>query len=231
MGYFKNYQSIDNKTESGDSSKQKNMTDSTNNNDSGTNSDPPNNNHRRRRHLWNHLNPESNNHIEPMPELNPREERIYQQLQKIQHVMDDAFAVPCTCGYYRTGLDPIIGLLPIVGDFASAIVSLTLVARAAPVLNKYTTTRMLINVGIDASIGVIPIVGDAFDFGFKANSRNLAIFEDHMKHGITQRGNIDKCYVCSVVAAVILWFVSFAIISILLLVYLILWLTGHLPSS
>jgi hypothetical protein len=227
MRYFnKNYDSIEeNKTELGDKSKKTNLSVDANSNQNSSSSD------RDDRDLWNNLNPESNNHEQPMPQLNPQEERIYKQLQRIQYMMDDAFAVPCTCGYYRVGLDPLVGLIPVLGDCASAVVSLVLVARAAPVLSKYTTTRMLINVGIDATVGMIPLVGDVFDFGFKANSRNLAIFEQHMKQGVKQRRSVDKFYVCSIVALLVFWLVSVAAVGIFLTVYLILWLTGHLSSS
>jgi hypothetical protein len=79
------------------------------------------------------------------------------------------------------GIDPIIGLMPVVGNVSTALVSLTLVAGAAPVLSRYTATRMLINVWTDAVVGLVPLVGDLFDFGWKANARNLTISEDHVK--------------------------------------------------
>ena len=36
---------------------------------------------------------------------------------------------------------------------------------------------MLANIGIDAAVGAIPLVGDLFDFGWKANARNVALLE------------------------------------------------------
>jgi len=50
---------------------------------------------------------------------------------------------------------------------------------------------MLLNVGIDSCIGAIPLLGDVCDFGFKANKRNMAIFEDHVKRGGTGRIQIE----------------------------------------
>ncbi len=37
--------------------------------------------------------------------------------------------------------------------------------------------RMIGNVAIDMAIGSIPVLGDLFDFGWKANTRNLALIE------------------------------------------------------
>jgi Domain of unknown function (DUF4112) len=40
---------------------------------------------------------------------------------------------------------------------------------------------MLANVGIEVIGGSVPILGDLFDIVLKANLRNLAIIEDHMR--------------------------------------------------
>ena len=43
--------------------------------------------------------------------------------------------------------------------------------------------RMVFNVLIDFIIGSIPFVGDLFDFGFKANSRNIKLMKEHYQEG------------------------------------------------
>ena len=108
-----------------------------------------------------------------------REQKAYKDLQRIAHIMDDAFKVPCTKDR-RVGVDPIIGLIPGLGDVASALVSLVFILRAAPLLRKRTISRMLCNVGVDFFVGSIPLFGDMFDFYFKANNRNLKVFEAQM---------------------------------------------------
>lgn len=79
---------------------------------------------------------------------------------------------------FRIGLDPIIGLVPGLGDVAGAVLSgyiITIGARlGAPPL---VLIRMIGNVAIDMAIGSIPLLGDLFDFGWKANTRNLALIE------------------------------------------------------
>ena len=39
--------------------------------------------------------------------------------------------------------------------------------------------RMVVNTVVDLVVGAIPLIGDAFDFIFKSNTRNLALFRRH----------------------------------------------------
>ena len=40
---------------------------------------------------------------------------------------------------------------------------------------------MLGNVALDLVVGTIPLVGDLFDFGFKANRRNMELLARHLE--------------------------------------------------
>jgi hypothetical protein len=84
-------------------------------------------------------------------------------------------------GRYSIGLDPIIGLVPGIGDLIGTVVSGVIVYHAyqagAP---KVTVLRMLVNVGLDSVVGAIPFLGDLFDFVFKANQKNLELYRDAM---------------------------------------------------
>lgn len=94
-------------------------------------------------------------------------------IENIAWLMDRSIPI----GGFRIGLDPVLGLIPGVGDAVSALISTTLIVQAFRAgVPKSTVLRMMVNVGLDAAIGVIPFVGDVFDFAFKANSRNLALF-------------------------------------------------------
>jgi hypothetical protein len=46
---------------------------------------------------------------------------------------------------------------------------------------------MMANVGLDTIVGEVPLLGDLFDFGWKANSRNLALLEQHLERPATAR--------------------------------------------
>jgi hypothetical protein len=87
-------------------------------------------------------------------------------------VMDNFLRFPGT--KLRFGLDPIIGLLPGIGDAASAIIStLALVYAARYRLPKILVVRMALNILINELVGIIPGLGDAFSFWFKSNVRNF----------------------------------------------------------
>lgn len=36
---------------------------------------------------------------------------------------------------------------------------------------------MVANIAVESVVGIVPILGDLFDFAFKANERNLELFE------------------------------------------------------
>lgn len=80
----------------------------------------------------------------------------------------------------RFGLDPLIGLIPGLGDTASAIVSaMTLIYAARCGLPKILLVRMSANILINEVVGIIPGIGDAFSFWFKSNSRNYELLQRH----------------------------------------------------
>ena len=80
----------------------------------------------------------------------------------------------------RIGIDPIVGLVPAVGDLASTAMSLYLVYEAARLgLPKRILLRMLGNVALEMLAGTFPILGDLFDAVWKANMRNLRLAELH----------------------------------------------------
>ncbi len=99
-------------------------------------------------------------------------ERILSELRRVSRIMDSSIGIPGT--KYTFGIDSLIGLIPGGGDAAGMLVSLYLIARARRLgLTKRTLAKMVGNMLVDAGVGAVPVVGDAFDFFFKANSRNL----------------------------------------------------------
>jgi len=108
------------------------------------------------------------------------------RLEQLARAMDSLFALPGTS--FRIGLDGIIGLIPGVGDAASAGIALYLVYAAHRIgAPKTLIARMLWNVGIDTVAGSVPLVGDVFDFAFKANRRNMDLLRQHLRErGLTE---------------------------------------------
>lgn len=80
----------------------------------------------------------------------------------------------------RFGLDPILGLVPGLGDAAGAVLAGWLVVEAWRIgVAPATIGRMVLNVALDAAVGAVPVLGDIFDFAWKANLRNVALLERH----------------------------------------------------
>ncbi|MFT3967961.1 MAG: DUF4112 domain-containing protein [Sphingobium sp.] len=104
---------------------------------------------------------------------------IRQRIEIMERLLEGLVTLPGT--RQRLGLDAILGLVPIVGDIASAAMGAWIVWEARNLgLSRFQIARMAANVGIDTAIGIIPFVGDAFDFFFRSNSRNLRIIRRHL---------------------------------------------------
>jgi hypothetical protein len=101
------------------------------------------------------------------------------RVRRLARVLDTAIRIPGT--NVRFGLDPIIGLIPGLGDVASAVLSgyvvLTGIKLGAP---RSVIARMIANVAMDTVVGSVPIVGDLFDASWKSNQRNVALLERHV---------------------------------------------------
>lgn len=116
-------------------------------------------------------------------------------------VMDEFVRIPGT--KLRFGLDPIIGLIPGLGDTSSAFVSALALIQAARVgIPKILLARMSVNILVNELVGIIPVVGDAFSFWFKSNARNYAILQQHTGRSTRARKS-DWIFVVGVLAALV----------------------------
>ena len=99
-------------------------------------------------------------------------------LQLVAWVMDNLFRVPGT--QRRFGLDPIIGLIPGVGNGANALMSAATILRGAQRgVPKVVLMQMALNILLDSGLGSVPVVGNAFSFWFKSFARNYSLLEKH----------------------------------------------------
>ncbi len=103
-----------------------------------------------------------------------------QRAEKLADWLDDRFRIPGTG--IRIGLDGILGLIPGVGDTATAIISTYLITEAVRhKLPKSVIVKMGWNVVLDTVVGAVPLVGDFFDFAWKANRKNAALLAKHLR--------------------------------------------------
>jgi hypothetical protein len=112
----------------------------------------------------------------PLRPLTAGQVQRLKALKHISRLLDSAFVVPGTD--FRIGLDPILGLIPGLGDLASPLFAIALLWQSRDLgIPRVVQLRMIFNVAIDALVGLLPVAGDLFDFAWKANDRNLALLE------------------------------------------------------
>ena len=129
-----------------------------------------------------------------------RDQRGLELLRQWARIFDSQFRIPGTD--IRFGIDPLLGLLPGVGDLASPILSMFMIWHGVKLrVPKIVIARMMLNALIDAGVGAIPVVGDLFDFGWKATAWNLALLERHAMPG---RGATSSDYVFVIFCCVVL---------------------------
>jgi len=110
------------------------------------------------------------------------------RLRRLGEWLDNVVRVPGT--RFGIGLDGLIGLIPGIGDAVGAALAGYIVIQAARLgASRATLVRMLLNIGVDTVIGAIPAVGDIFDFGWKSNTRNLALLHAHLERPAAVRAS------------------------------------------
>jgi hypothetical protein len=109
------------------------------------------------------------------------------RIEAVARLMDSMFEIPGT--KLRVGLDAVIGVVPIVGDIISQVISSYIIWEARKLgVSRFTLWRMMANTAVDTVVGFIPFAGDAFDLYFRANMKNLALLKAHLaKHGYVSR--------------------------------------------
>lgn len=107
-------------------------------------------------------------------------ERRVERVRRFAALLDDKYAVPGT--RLRFGLDSLVGLVPGVGDAATAIAGLWLIAEARRLrVSRGVLVRMCMNLLVDSTLGAVPVAGDVFDLYWKSNRRNAELLERYLK--------------------------------------------------
>ena len=115
------------------------------------------------------------------------------------------------------GLDPLLGLIPGLGDVTTPLFSALVLLHAVRWrIPRVILLRMLINAVADLAIGAIPFLGDFIDFGWKANVRNLALLERYARPG-TQASRGDWIFVLGVIGLL----VALAVVPLLFTAWLL----------
>lgn len=128
--------------------------------------------------------------VRDMPGFGRDPASIRRRIEAMEAVLEGLFVIPGT--NRRVGLDSLVGLVPVVGDLATAAMGAWMVWEARNLgMSKWQLTRMAGNVGVDTLIGAIPFAGDIFDFLYKSNTKNLGIIRKHLDKHHPSTATID----------------------------------------
>jgi hypothetical protein len=93
--------------------------------------------------------------------------------------LDQRFTIPGTS--IKIGLDPILGLIPGIGDAVANLAGSAILLIAAQYqVPKIVLLRMGLNVALNAIIGAIPVFGDVFSIWFRSNAKNAQLLERYV---------------------------------------------------
>lgn len=114
-----------------------------------------------------------------LPGLGRDPASVRRRVEAMEALLEGLFVIPGT--QRRVGLDSLVGLIPVVGDLATAGMGAWMVWEARNLgMSKWQLARMAANVGFDTLVGAIPFAGDVFDFLYKSNTKNLRIIRKHL---------------------------------------------------
>ena len=101
------------------------------------------------------------------------------RLERLAWFLDNSIPIPGLDA--RIGLDPLLGLFPVIGDTLGALLSSYILAVAARLgVPKSVLLKMAFNIAVDAVLGAFPLLGDLFDMAWKANHRNVKLLGDYL---------------------------------------------------
>ncbi len=146
------------------------------------------------------------------------------RLREMSRLLDKVVTIPGI--RLHIGLDPIIGLMPIAGDFLGMLLSTYIVLEAARLgAPGPTLGRMALNVIVDGTVGSIPIFGDLFDFAWTANEYNIKLLEDYLKFP-SRRKKADSWFILILLAGLLVFAIVLVAVAVIVIRLLLTALTG-----
>jgi hypothetical protein len=129
-----------------------------------------------------------------------QKQNAMKRLDNLAWALDSVVPLP---GGLRLGLDGLIGLVPVVGDGATALLSSYVIGEGvrngAP---KSVILKMLGNMLIDTVIGAIPFFGDLFDVANRSNYKNVNLLRGYLDQPVEVKRS-SRLWVAIVIFGVI----------------------------
>ena len=146
--------------------------------------------------------------------FDPKKGRSYppslQSFERIARLLDSKFEIPGTG--IRFGLDPLLSLLPLLGDLITLLISSGLIyTMYNHGASRKVVVKMMLNAGLDTMIGAVPLVGTVFDVFYRANERNVKLLREHYYEGKHQGAGTGLLIMIFLIALIIIAAVVYGI--------------------
>jgi hypothetical protein len=137
-----------------------------------------------------------------------------QSFERMARLLDSKFEIPGTG--IRFGLDPLLSLMPVLGDLITLVISSMLIYtmhnRGA---SRKVVVKMMLNAGLDTLIGAIPLVGTVFDVFYRSNERNVKLLREHYYEGKHQGSGTGLLLMIFLIAIAVIAAVVYGIYQLL----------------
>ena len=131
----------------------------------------------------------------------PDHAKIRKRLERLAWTLDSVIPLP---GGFKIGLDGLVGLIPVVGDGITTLLSSYIVGEGVRIgAPKSVILKMLGHLLVDTLLGAIPVVGDLFDVANRANHRNVELLRDYLDEP-QQTSKSSKLWIAAIVLMVCL---------------------------
>lgn len=152
----------------------------------------------------------------------PQTDRRWTDVRQLADLLDSRFRIPGTQQTF--GVDAVLGLIPGVGDVVGLAAGGVVITNAVRLgARGWTLVQMLVNIVLDATIGSVPVAGTVFDVFYKANNRNVALLEEHVRDAQAARTQARRAVLRSITAVVVVTVVV-AVVLVVGVVWLLQWL-------
>ena len=154
------------------------------------------------------------NNPSAIPPQSPSEDALHRQAlveaaELLAKVLDTTVKIPGTSLYL--GLDPLIGLIPGIGDVLANLIGTVILGMAARLeVPRIVIARMSLNLLINGVIGAVPIFGDLFSVWFRSNSRNADLLRQAAMQA-TRRTHYDWTYVVGIIGGTLVLLVGLVV--------------------
>lgn len=108
------------------------------------------------------------------PPTDPERQAMLATADLLATILDTTVKVPGTRFYL--GLDPLLGLIPGIGDILANLIGTVILGLAARLqVPQIVIVRMSLNLLINGTVGAIPVFGDLFSVWFRSHARNAEL--------------------------------------------------------